>query len=72
MAAQVVSYRLMLIQDYDDIESMIELAMKHGSRPVHEVYVKTHALVSELEVEVNTCNYLVMENQTHSLMLHHQ
>ena len=70
LPTQVVSYRLILIQDNDDVESMIELVTEHGGEPIHELFVRTY--VAAREVEVNKCSYPIMETQTHSPMLHHQ
>ena len=70
VATQVTSYWLMSIQDDDDVESMIELAIEHGGRPINELFVRTYAVA--LDVEVNRNSYPIMETQTHSPMLHHQ
>ena len=70
VAAQVLSYRLIAIQDDDDVESMIELAIEHGGRPIHELFVRAWA--TPAYVEMNRCNNPIMETQTHSATLHHQ
>ena len=44
LAAKVLSYWLISIQDDDDVESMIELAIEHGGRPIHERFVRTYVV----------------------------